>query len=168
MTKRNTADTERPFKRVNSKEELVGEDAILHPQRFRPSLRELSSRRRIFSSALIKDITSALTNSDKREKALKATESAHCSESLKCLIAILDWEQLADDPTKEQLARGLVQNFVSDESEAVCLPGTLQHKMRRDPLPTEELYDGILEIKKIVLNDLRFNSILLNALNSKE
>jgi hypothetical protein len=167
MTKRSSEEIAGgTFKRINSKEELVDEDAKLHPRRLHASLRELSSRNRVFNSARIKDITLTLQDSKKRERALEAMAHVHCSESLKCLISILDWELLIDAEAKYVKALELVQIYIGDGDDALCLPDHLKRRIVESLGNPAELIDHLEEIKKLVLNDLRFNSTLLSALNS--
>jgi hypothetical protein len=167
MTRKRSVDGDsRTFKRINSKEELIGEHAALHPQRLQPTLRELSSRTRVFSSARIKDITIALANEENREKALKALANAHCSESLNCYLAICDWEVQEDGTMKDELADNIFSRFVTEGHEALCLPDLVRARILQHRTTPEEQADSIEEVKKHALNDLRFNSVLLKALGN--
>ena len=151
-------------KRVNSKEDLNEEERQLHRQRLRKSLHEFSSRSKVFSSARINDITEALANKAKRERAIQATTNAHSSEALSCYLAIFDWEAMTDGDEKNAVAQTIFSRFVQEGPEALCLQDAVRSHILSCTSTIEEQTEAIAEIKKHALNDLRFNTVLLRAL----
>jgi len=180
MSKRSTKDAERPFKRINSKEEVIADDgpddhandaqnSVSASVEDKPRQIFTASQNRVASTRKLKDITIALLNPKKREQALKATEAALCSESLKCLLAIMDWESL-DASEKVEGANRIIYSYVLDDATAVCVPDSMKARLRfAEPgLTVDELTDTLWELKKMVLNDLRFNNVFLEVLNDGE
>jgi hypothetical protein len=150
-------------KRVNSKEDVFtdnADEAIPHKERLHPSLREIASRNRVFSSGKIIEMTTALMNPEKRKKAIDVMEKAFCAESIKCMVEILDWELLDSAEAREEVAAHIIEVYV--KTQEVCLPDSLQKKLSAEH--GSALDDDILEIKKIIMNDLRFNKMLLSAI----
>jgi hypothetical protein len=151
---------------VNSKEELIEEDAALHPRQLNPTLKELSSRTRVFSSARIRDIVVALGDKSKSEFALEAMKNARCSEPLCCYLAIMDMEAMDEGAEKDDAKQKIYSRFVAEGHDALCLTETVRSKLLSAANDPNLQAEGIEEIKKQALNDLRFNSVLLKALGT--
>ena len=163
MSKRLNDEESRSFKRVNSKEEIVEDivDDFGRPMKALPFLQQIS-RDRISSCGKIKEITSSLMNDQKRKNALAALEATYSAESLKCLIDLLDWENMEPGENRSKLANDIVEKYI--KTDEVCIPDKLRRKLLRE-YQKDLTEEDLQEVKRVVTNDLRFNKTLLVALN---
>ena len=150
---------EGPRKRVNSKEDGADaeDDSAEVPKRISSDseIDRKSSRATVLTKA---DLESKLKQSILQIVAEKALTLAHCNESFRCLVDIFAWEDETEPSPKAELEEKIRKEYIAEGSASeIFLPERLR----------KEFLDGgasLNIIKSHVLNDLRFNQVLLNAI----
>lgn len=83
--------------------------------------------------------------------AMQALTKAHCAETLRCLLEVFKWELEPTEGAKMVILQGFV---ITDE---ICLGQPMKSNLLAGKA-------SLLDLKSLLLNDLRFNPFLLDLL----
>ena len=137
-----------PLKRANSKQEVFDEADECEPV---PTV----------TIATAQDLEANLKKQENQKRGLRALSKVHCTETLACLIELFRWEMEKDEKAKKQLESKIRTEFLQEDMpNEICLPDGIKQRIENNEA-------DLLEVKTYVLNDLRFNPVLLKAIGAK-
>lgn len=155
------------LKRVNSKEELNDIDLEVvtlseAPPRTSRSDKVKKAKQRSIVMPKLAGLEKAVFTEEKLERAIIAAKQGHCAEGLEFLKELRRWELMKPGKARDTFQKKLQTTFLADKSpKELCLPTSLRAKVSKG-LRLED--SDLMEIKRIILNDIRFNERVLQAL----
>lgn len=157
------------LKRVNSKEELSDIDLEVvtlsetaSPRPISRSDKAKKTKQKSIVMPKLAGLEKAVFTEEKLERAIIAAKNAHCAEGLEFLKELRKWEVMKPGKGRATFQKKLQSTFLADKSpKELCLPTSLREKVTKGVRLEES---DLMEIKRIILNDIRFNERVLEAL----
>jgi hypothetical protein len=108
----------------------------------------------------------ALTDTKKVKRAIAAAQLTHCDEGLLFLQFLHKWEAQKPGKIKRAMTKKMLHEFVQPQSaHEIVLPEQLRKKLLASGENNRIQSEDILEAKKCILNDIRFNDRVMQALS---
>ena len=167
LRKRNTSSKEEELlevvapamKRSNSKTDVKGDEEITTVV----VVSKPAGKRKSFVVPGLIGLEQATNNEEKLAHAIQVAKQYHCAEGLEFLQALRKWEELDAGKKKSAAWVSLQNTFIKEKSpHEVCLPTALRNRMSKGEFNNQD----ILEAKRCIFNDIRFNERVLHELLS--
>jgi len=167
VASRDGAASEQPMKRVNSKEEIGGEELMLSkgfaevqvgsPRPIRPLTKRVSMR--LLSK---ESFENAMRLPGRLAAAIKIAKKNHCDEDLLLFGALIEWEQAKPGGRKDRAEKILSTFIMVDAPHEVCVSSSLRNKLlERQNVESDQYFD---ELKSALVAELRLMPQVVHAL----
>lgn len=149
------AENDQPMKRVNSKEQLL---LLSYLETATPASPLMEKSRKSLYDFKLRSLEHAIFDEDRLQEAIEVGNKYHCSEGLLFLRDLRAYETETKLYKSKRAFDGLKATYIKENSlNEICLPDQLRTRLLAVKKPSAAL---VAEVKKSVINDIRFNDRL--------